>query len=163
MHLQILLRSTPLNPQDPQPEDKDSSILQRELFDALSALNNTPAPGEVLSERDILRQLAGKPIVRPTSASISGNIDEVITARYWISYALKNKLGGEALEQLKAWLGTFKSETVKDGWREAMLRARGVKAGEELERMMQLASGVKGKRPQLKLRFDVCFHCGIPI
>ena len=55
-------------------------------------------------------------------------------------------------------------QVVKKGWREANLRARGAKAGEDLDYLMRLAAGkVKGKDAQLTLRFDVCFRCGIPI
>ncbi|KZV62152.1 hypothetical protein PENSPDRAFT_758907, partial [Peniophora sp. CONT] len=99
MHKQGLFRSTPLNPCDPEPEGTAADY-EEALSEALSTLDDIPAHGETLSERKILLNLAGKPIVRPTYASISGNIHEVLTARRWITHALENKLEGEELEAL---------------------------------------------------------------
>ncbi|VDB82699.1 unnamed protein product [Peniophora sp. CBMAI 1063] len=162
MHTQGLFRSTPLTPVDPEPE-KDETQLEAELDAALSELSDVPIEGAELSERRILRNLAGKPIVRPTSTSVSGNIDEVLTARRWISIALQGGLNGQALVRLREWLAGFEEKDVVKGWREANLRARGAKAGNDLNRKMMLAAGKGDGQPKLNLRFDVCFYCGVPI
>lgn len=164
MHIQGLLRSSPLNACNPKPK-VTALVLKDEVDHALRELDDEPAPGALLSERAVLRNLAGKPIVRPTSASVSGNIDEVLTARRWIAIALESKgeLDEKVLEELHKWLAKFNSKYVINGWREAVLRAQGARAGKELNRMMRLASGKDTEKQMLNLRADVCFHCGIPI
>ena len=119
---------------------------------ALHQLNST--------ELFIIRHLARKPIVRPTFASILGNINEVVTARCWIPIALQGSLDADHLAELRDWIATFDEESVISGWREVNLRGRRTMAGEELVLMMRSAEDIQRK---MNLRFNACFRCGIAI